>query len=486
MVFEPEQLEAPLLEALLACSSRCGMGFHMPGHGRGRGLPREFGSLSGTDLFAMDVTELPGLDDLHRPTGVIARAMGLASRAWGAGHSFFLVNGTTCGLQALILATCTEQDTVIMPRDVHRAVMGGLVLTGSRPCYVEPEVVKGFGLTAGAEPGKIVAAMEMELQSRAVLVTHPNYYGITTDLKTLAGEVQARGSLLFADEAHGAHLHFHPGLPGDALALGADAAVQSVHKTAGALTQSSILHLRGGGINPGRVAAALRLLETSSPSYILMASLDAARRQLACQGEEILSRILSKSAEMRRGLREVPGLQVLEQEHLPAGNFELDRTRLVVSVTGLGLTGFQVAEFLRKRYDIQPEMADYHNVVFLLGPGLADEHGPALVEAMRDLAVKERSAPLSGQPFLVPPAPPLRKTPRQAWLSRSRRVALDEAAGLVSAEMIAVYPPGIPAVCPGEELTPEIVEYLLAVRKLKLIVQGPLDLSLTWIEVVEE
>ena len=486
MAVEPEQLEAPLLEALLVYRSRCNTGFHMPGHGQGRGLPPEFGCLGGTGLFSMDVTELPGLDDLHRPTGVIARAMSLASRAWGADHSFFLVNGTTCGLQALILSTCTEADTLILPRNVHRSVMGGLILTGSRPSYVAPRVVDSFGLTAGAEPEEIITAMLRGPLPRAILASHPNYYGITTDLRPLAKEVNARGSLLLADEAHGAHLHFHSGLPGDALSLGADAAVQSVHKTGGSLTQSSILHLRGGRINPGRIAEALRILETSSPSYILMASLDAARRQLACRGEEILDRVLSISGELRLGLREVPGLEVLEQEHLPARSFDLDPTRLVISVTGLGLTGFQVAELLRQRYHIQPEMADYHNVVFILGPGLTDEHGPALVEAMRDLADKEQAGPLPYRPIFAPPVPPLRQTPRQAWLSWRRRVPLVEAAGLVSAEMVAVYPPGIPAVCPGEELTPEIVEYLLEVRKLKLTVQGPLDLSLEWIEVVEE
>ena len=481
-----EQSKAPLLEALLAHTALPVLGFHMPGHGQGRGLPPEFASLGGPVVFALDMTEIPGLDDLHRPTGVIAEAMRLAARAWGADYSFYLVNGTTCGLQALLLATCTEKDVLVLPRNVHRSVLGGLMLTGCRPVYIPTLVLEQFGITAGVEPASLSLALNTGPAPKAALVTHPNYYGITSDLGSVACAARVRGTLLLADEAHGSHLHFHPALPTDALALGADAAVQSVHKTGGALTQSSVLHLRGGRISPSRVAAALRTLETSSPSYILMASLDAARRQLACRGRVILDRLLSLSRQIRRGLREIKGLQVLELEHLPAGNWALDPTRLVVSVVGLGLTGYQAAELLRRQHLIQVEMADYFNLVFILGPGLSEEHGRALVAALREIASCHRAKPLAPHSLLPPPVPPLRLTPRQAWQSSRRRVALDEAAGLVSAELVAVYPPGVPAVCPGEELTPELLDYLREVRRAGLTVQGPGDLALETVEVVEE
>lgn len=481
-----EQSEAPLLEALLAHTALSVLGFHMPGHGQGRGLPPEIASLGGPGVFALDMTEVPGLDDLHRPTGVIAEAMHLAARAWGADYSFYLVNGTTCGLHALLLATCTEKDVLVLPRDVHRSVLGGLMLTGSHPVYIPPLVLEQFGITAGIETASLSLALDIRPAPKAVLVTRPNYYGITSDLGSVACAARARGTLLLADEAHGSHLHFHPALPTDALALGADAAVQSVHKTGGSLTQSSVLHLRGSRISPSRVAAALRYLETSSPSYILMASLDAARRQLACQGRDILDRLISLSKQIRRGLREINGLQVLELEHLPVGNWGLDPTRLVVSVAGLGLTGYQAAELLRRQHLIQVEMADYFNLVFILGPGLSEGHGRALVTALRELAQRHRAKPLAPHLLLPPPVPPLRLTPRQAWQSSSRRVALDESVGLVSAELVAVYPPGIPAVCPGEELTPELLDYLREVRRKGLTVQGPDDLALESMEVVDE
>lgn len=483
---KPEQLKAPLLEALLAHAALPVLGFHMPGHGQGRGLPPEFASLGGPGVFALDVTELPNLDDLHRPTGIIAGAMRLAAQAWGADYSFFLVNGTTCGLQALLLATCTEKDVLVLPRNVHRSVLGGLMLTGSRPVYITPLVLEQFGITAGVEPADLSLALGTLPAPKAALVTHPNYYGITSNLGPVACAARARGTLLLVDEAHGSHLHFHPDLPNDALTLGADAAVQSVHKTGGSLTQSSVLHLRGGRIRPDRVAAALRTLETSSPSYILMASLDAARRQLACQGRDIMDRLIRLSGHIRRGLREIKGLQVLEPEHLPPDNWGLDPTRLVVSVAGLGLTGYQAAELLRRQHLIQVEMADYFNLVFILGPGLTDEHGRTLVAALLELAECHRAKPLAWHPLLPPPIPPLRLTPRQAWQSKHRRVVLDDAAGLVSAELVAVYPPGVPAVCPGEELTPELLDYLREVRRAGLVVQGPGDLALESMEVVEE
>ncbi|OPZ71611.1 MAG: Arginine decarboxylase [Firmicutes bacterium ADurb.Bin456] len=290
---------------------------------------------------------------------------------------------------------------------------------------------------------------------------------------------------MLVDEAHGAHLRFHPDLPEDAMSLGAAGCVQSTHKLGGSLTQTSLLHLKGGLVDAGRVAAALRLLETTSPSYILMASLDLTRRQLALRGRELLERALELGEGLRRELSRLQGLRLLSLADLPEGNYSLDPTRLVISVRGLGLTGYQVRDLLAARYRVYVEMADASHVVAFITIGATARDCRMLGEALEDLAAREKNplrAPLPEAPVVF------RKLmkPREAWFSRAGRIALAQAAGRISAETVAVYPPGIPALYPGEEITPEIIDYLTIVRDLGLPCQGPSDPSLKTVKVVLE
>lgn len=479
-----EQERAPLWEALAAHAAKNPASLHIPGHCRGRGLPEEFSALGGQDLFALDLTELPGLDDLHNPRGAIARAQLLAAGLYGAGRSFFLVNGTSVGIMALLTAVAGQRE-VIVPRNAHRSVLGGLIISGADPVYVIPEMIPGFGVDCGVSPLKIRRALERRPGAAAVLAVYPSYYGVAGDL---SGQVLAAHRVdrpLLVDEAHGAHLRFHRRLPADAMASGADASVQSTHKLAGSLTQSSILHLRGGLVDPEGVAAALRLLQTTSPSYLLMASLDLARRQMALRGEKLMERTVQLAGEMRERLSRTAGLLVLGEEHLPGDAAGLDATRLVVSVRGLGLTGYQVGRLLADRYQVFVEMADAFNIVAVISIGATREDCDALVRALEDIAARERL--VAG---VLPPEAPSdykkRMRPRDAWLSPACKVPLAEAAGRICAETVAVYPPGIPVLNPGEEITPDIVEYLTVIREMGLPCQGPSDPILKTIKVVIE
>lgn len=480
------QSDAPLFEALQVCAGKQTANFHMPGHKQGRGLPGELSSLEGQALFALDLTEIPELDDLHNPRGVIARAQELAARAYGSAKSFFLVNGTTVGIHALLMAV-GERGSVIVPRDAHRSVMGGLILSGADPVYVMPGIINEFGIASGVSPGQIYQALEAHPGAAAVLTVRPNYYGVADDL---AGQVRvshAAGKPLFVDEAHGAHLRFHRGLPADAMASGADASVQGTHKMGGSLTQSSLLHLSGRLLDAGAVAGALDLLQTTSPSYLLMASLDLARRQLSLTGADLLEKTLRLAGKTRERLSGVDGLEVLSEKHLADGSRYLDSTKLVVSVNGLGLTGYQVGELLSARYNIYIEMADLNNIVAFLSAGSTQAECDALVFALTDIAQRDKqlvAAPVSLPG--IPAGPVVRMKPRDAWFAPVRRIATAEARGRISAEMVAVYPPGIPALCPGEEITPGVYDYLEAVRKLGLPCQGPSDRTLKSIKVVVE
>lgn len=437
-------------------------------------------------MFALDLTEIPGLDDLHDPRDVIAEAQELAARAYGAARSFFLVNGTTVGVHALLMAA-GGRGSVVVPRNVHRSVVGGLILSGAEPEYIMPGIIKEFGIPSGISAGQVRQALEMNPAVAAVLTVRPNYYGVADDLAGQTQVCHAAGKPLLVDEAHGAHLRFYRGLPGDAMAAGADASVQSTHKMGGSLTQSSLLHLSGSNLlDAGAVAGALDLLQTTSPSYILMVSLDLARRQLVLAGADLLERTLSLVRRTKKRLAGISGLKVLSEEYLTGDGQALDPTKLVVSVSGLGLTGFQVGDLLAGRYNIYLEMTDVNNIVAFFSNGTTPAECDALVFALQDIARRDRltAAPVSLPEMFIHPVK--RMKPREAWFAATQRVAPTEACGRICAEVVAVCPPGIPLLCPGEEITAEVCECLEAVRKLGLPCQGPSDCTLKSLKVVVE
>ncbi len=474
---------APLFEALLKHISKNPFSFHVPGHGRGKRLPEELISPGGRSLFSLDLTELPGTDDLHNPNGPIARAQELAACVYGAGKSFFLINGSTVGIQALIAAVVGPKK-VIVPRNAHRSVLGGLIVSGADPVYVETETIPVFGVDCGVSALTVQRALEGHPQVAAVLTVRPGYYGVARDLEGLVAVVHERDKPLLVDEAHGAHLRFHHGLPKDAMAAGADASVQSTHKLGGALGQCSMMHLQERFIDGDRVKAALGLLQTTSPSYILMTSLDLARRQMALEGEALLERALQLARQARRRLSCVKGIRVLTEDCL-TGNIWLDKTKLVISVQGLGITGYQAGSLLAERYNVFVEMADVNNIVAFVTIGATGRDCDALVSAMEDIAVRER-LPVKVKLPGAPPGWNKRMKPRDAWFSPSQRVPLTEAKGRICAEPVAVYPPGIPAVNPGEEITSEVQEYLVSIGDMGLPCHGPSDLTLKTIKVVVE
>ena len=449
-------------------------------------MPLELAGLTAEDLLAMDLTELPGLDDLHRPLGVIAHAQELAAAAYGATRSFFLVNGSTVGIHALLLAI-RDDGKILIPRHCHRSVLGGLILSGAEPVYMRPLVLEGFGFAAGVSLRQITEALAENRDIAAVLTVRPNYYGVADDL---SGQVQAAhgaGKPLVVDEAHGAHLRFHPQMPSDAMSCGADAAVQSAHKMSAALTQSAMLHLNRGMIDVQAVAVALDLLQTTSPSYLLMASLDLARRRMVLSGASGLEAALDLVRKTKRRLSQISGLKVLTEEYLPDG-WSLDETKITVAVDGLGLTGYQVSELLARRYRIYIEMADQVNIMAVLSPASKPEECDALAAALEDIAHRDRMQLGNNLVLmeLAPPEPVVRLKPRDAWYASAENVPLDTSKGRICAESVSVYPPGIPALCPGEEITPAVLEYLLAAGKLNLICHGPSDPMLKTIRVVVE
>ncbi|MDI6906985.1 MAG: hypothetical protein QMC81_05790 [Thermoanaerobacterales bacterium] len=454
-----DQRRAPLFEALRRHRRRAVAGLHFPAHSGGRAAPSALRAPAG-DLLGLDLTELPGLDDLSRPSGPIARAQALAAALYGADRTFFLVNGSTAGIQALLLAALRPGQKLLLPRHIHRSVAAGLVLSGADPVFLPPSPEPAFGLPGAPDPATLARALDGDPGIAACLAVHPTYHGLAGLTAEAAAVIHSRGLPLLVDEAHGPHLPFHPDMPPAALALGADAAVQSMHKLGGALTQASLLHMAGPRLDAGRVARTLALLQTSSPSYLLMASLDLARRQMARRGRDLVDRAVALAGVLRERLGSAEGVEVFR-----ARSGEQDPTKVYFSLRGYGITGYRTVRLLH-RTGVEVEMGDVQGVLAVVGLGTRKEDVRRLCEEVEAIAAQRRCK--SGDvPVTVPPAAgPKRMTPREAWLAPQRTVALEETAGLVAAETVSISPPGYPLILPGEQVTPEMVEYIYEQKAL--------------------
>lgn len=465
-----DQGRAPLFEALRGYAEKVRAPLHVPGHKLGRAAPAAWREALGQGALALDLTEAPGLDDLHAPDGVIAEAQELAADAFGAERSFFLVGGTTAGLHALILAACAPGDTLAVPRHAHRSILGAMILAGVKPSWVRMLFHEELDIATQLDTTSLNAAMA---SAAAAVLVHPTYYGVAGRLADDLERIRRRGIPALVDEAHGTHFGFHPAMPPSALSLGADGVVQSTHKTGGSLTQSSMLHLgREHRLHEQRVREMLRLVQSTSPSYLLMASLDLARRDLALHGHRMWEYTLDVARAARQRLAALRGIRIHHAD---------DPTKLMIDVTGRGLTGFQAADWLWSR-GVAMESAGLGYVLAVLTPGDSLETVEHLVGAVAALPDGPGAPPRPPEP----PWPEVLLTPREAYLGAKEPVPLGAAVGRVAAELVAPYPPGIPVVAPGEKLTADVVAYLRRAVEAGHHLQGPADPQLHLIQVVRE
>lgn len=488
MINDLDQSQTPLLDAMRAYADGGAAAFHTPGHKQGEGIHKKFKELITDRGLKMEVSLMDELDDLHAPAGCILAAQKLAARLYGADASYFVINGTTGAIHAMLAAALNPGDKLILPRNAHRSALGGLMLCGARAVYVRPEVDDELGIAMGCDPKAIESAMDAHPDSRAVLLVHPTYYGVTADIRKIANLVHSRGMLLLVDEAHGPHLKFHRALPMDALEAGADLVAQSTHKLIGSLTQTSMLHANFARVDRARLQAMLSLLQSTSPNYLLLASLDVARMQMASEGGALLGRAVELAQWARSEINKIDGLYCFGKERLGSpGARALDPTKLTVSMRGVGLSGAEAAKILRVQYNIQAELADAHNVLFILSIGDDAARASLLVESLRSLAQKAGSrAPRPPQSYpRYPEIPRAALSAREALFAEKTAVEFDRSQGCVSAETITFYPPGIPALCPGEIIGKETIAYCKAMRGLDLKIVGPDDVRLQSIKVVK-
>ncbi|SCX79029.1 aminotransferase class I/II-fold pyridoxal phosphate-dependent enzyme [Alkaliphilus peptidifermentans] len=475
MSYSLNQNQTPLFTALKNYHERKVIPFDVPGHKHGKGL-KEFTDFVGSTVMEIDVNAMKCLDNICNPIGVIKEAEELAAYAFGADHGFFLVNGTTSGVQAMIMSACQPGDKIILPRNAHKSAIAGIILSGAIPIYIQPEVNESLGIAMGVSVESIESTIGRHPDAKAIFIINPTYYGATSNIKEIVRIAHRNAMAVLVDEAHGAHIGFHHEFPMSAMELGADMSAVSLHKTGGSLTQSSLLLLREGIIDPFTVKKNLNLMQTTSGSYLLMASLDVARKQLVVDGEELLEEVLKLSREARRQINEIDGLYAFGKELIGTpGVHDFDESKLSVDVRKLGLTGFEVYDLLRDQYNIQVELADYYNIMAIVSLGDTEEALNALVNALADIAMKHRRNEELKVIHNILKNPDLIVSPRDAYYSSKRVIKLEDAEGEISGESIMAYPPGIPVVSPGERITKEMIEHILMLKEEETLVQGTED-----------
>ena len=477
------QSKTPLADALDAQRINRLAHFDVPGHKGGRmnpELPDYFGKL----CMSLDVNSMKPLDNLGHPVSVIKDAQELAAEAFGADNAFFMVNGTTSAVQTMIWASCGRGEKIILPRNVHRSAINALVVNGAIPIYVNPGRNKRLGIPLGMKVSDVEKAIAEHPDAKAILVNNPTYYGICSNLAEIVKLAHAAGMLVLADEAHGTHFYFHEELPVSAMAAGCDMAAASLHKTGGSLTQSSILLTRKP-VNPDYVRQVITLTQSTSANYLLLSSLDIARRHLYFKGRAAYQKTMEFADYAREEINDLGGYYAFGTELVDGdAAFAFDRTKLSVHTRDIGLAGIEVYDHLRDDYGIQIEFGDIGNLLAILSAGDRMMDVERLISALAEIQRLHERSPvgLFDHEYIDPV---IAMGPQDAFYAKKRRVPMKDSTGLIAGEFVMSYPPGIPIVAPGERITPDVLEHILFAKEKGCFMTGTEDMNLDYIQVVE-
>jgi lysine decarboxylase len=450
--------------------------FDVPGHKLGR-IPNDMIDFVGSHLFELDSNAPLGLDTLSKPTGVIKEAETLLAEATGADKAYFLTNGTTVGILAMIMASVRAKEKIIMPRNVHKSAINALILSGAMPVFIKPDIDADLGIANGVSFDAVRRAIYKHPDAKAVFVINPTYFGMTSELEKIIALAHDNDMTVLVDEAHGSQFYFSSRLPKTAMELGADISASSMHKTAGSLTQSSVLLVKGERVDLVRLRSTLNMLQSTSPNSLLIASIDCARKTMYFEGETMIGKVLDMAHKVRERIKAIPGLHIVDRDYVKRrGNFDFDETKLVIKVSELGLTGFDVLKEIRRKYNIQLELAESHIILAVLTAGTTKDDLESLILALKDLSkryykVRNKLPKIDfGYQF-----PETYSRPREAYHAPKMSVPLADAAGEISAESIMIYPPGIPLVIPGEIISKDVVEDIEFYIKNGSVIHSDLD-----------
>ena len=490
------QERMPFVEALEAYRKEHFVPFHTPGHKIGVEAPPLLKDWMGPAL-PYDLGVMYALDDLHEPEGELKEAQELTAELYGADCCWFSINGTTALIEAMIMGAVGPDETIIIPREAHRSVISGLVLSGAKPVYMDCQFDERWGIPLGVSLDDAVKTMDAHPEAKAILLVYPNYYGVGVDIVNIIKEAHKRGMIVLVDEAHGPHLPFSNILPIEAIAAGADLVAQSTHKSVGSLTQTSWLLGQGERINKRRITQMHQMLQSTSPNYIFLASLDMARHQLATVGKELVSRTVELSLYLHNELKKISGITTMEYRDIQNLVTNYDCTKILIDAKELGLTGVVFEQMLRKQR-IEVELVQAHHVLVLITIGDTKASVDALIKAVKTVSDEvlhgsyttnyslDGDFDVLGKGSAVLPDPVVRVTPRNAMYAEREQVPLSEVLHRIAGETIAYYPPGIPCIAVGEVISESVLQYIENRKALGYVPNGADDMTLETIWVLQE
>lgn len=444
--------------------------FHMPGHKRN-------GDLTGCDLpYGLDITEIDGFDDLHHADGILLQAQKRAASVYHADETFYLINGSTSGILSAVMGCTAKGDKILCARNCHRSVYHAIYMNELKPVYIYPEFYSDIELNGHINPAEVTRTLEQHNDIRAVVITSPTYDGVVSDVGAIAEAVHRKGIPLIVDEAHGAHFGMHPYFPQNSNVLGADVVIHSLHKTLPSLTQTALIHLNGSFVDRREIKRYLHMLQTSSPSYVLMAGMDECIRMLDNGSTRCFQTYVELLEKVRARLGRMKNLKLIETD-------SFDRSKIVISVKGTDITSRGLYEVLLNQYHLQMEMTAGSYVLAMTSVGDTAEGMERLVEALEEIDARiasERSSVKKKQQihFSLPRLKQVYTSAETGMImknkvSASEYKSWESSEGFVSAEYAYIYPPGIPLIVPGEEITAEAVSQLSAYEKMGFSVEGP-------------
>lgn len=479
-----KQSETPVYTALQNYISKRIVSFDVPGHKQGKGH-KGLVDAFGEKCVSMDMNSSKPLDNLAHPVGVIKEAEELMAEAFGASHAFLIVTGTSSAVQNMIFYSCRRGDKIIMPRNVHKSAINALVICGAVPIYVNPGVNAELGISLGMSVADVRKAIKENPDAKAIFVQNPTYYGVCSNLPAIVQMAHEAGMLVLVDEAHGTHLYFGENLPINGMKAGADMAAVSIHKTGGSLTQSSVL-LTSDTVDADIMRQFINLTLTTSGSYLLMASLDIARRNLYENGREIFAKVCQMTSYARNEINKISGFHAFGEDIVNGDTvYAFDNTKLSIHTIGVGLAGIEVYNILRDEFDIQIEFGDIGNVLAIISVGDRTLELERLLGALAEIKRRFSKKPINMfdheyiNPIVV-------KTPQDAFYAKKSTVPLDETLDKICGELVMAYPPGIPIVAPGERITAEIIRYIKYAKEKGCFLTGTRDMDQKTIEIVEE
>lgn len=458
--------------------------FDVPGHKGGRGN-KELRDFLGEECAKLDMNSMKPLDNLCHPVSVIKEAQELAAEAFRAKEAFFIVNGTTAAVQAMIMSVCKSGDKVIMPRNVHRSAINALVVNGAMPVYINPGINQQLGIPLGMSVSDVKKAIEENKDAKAILVNNPTYYGICSNLKEIVKLAHENNMLVLVDEAHGTHLYFNKELPVAAMKAGADMAAVSMHKTGGSLTQSSIL-LTGERVNSDYVRQVINLTQTTSGNYLLLSSLDIARKNMVLNGKEMVDKTLEYANYARGEINRLGGYYAFGEELIDGDAvYGFDSTKLSIHTRDIGLAGIEVYDLLRDDYGIQIEFGDIGNILAIISAGDRNIEIERLISALSEIKRlhQKDKAGLFDHEYITPH---IIMGPQQAFYSDKKSMPIAKSEGKVCGEFVMCYPPGIPILAPGELITKDVINYIMYAKEKGCFMTGTQDMKIENICIVED